>query len=238
MKVADVMMKNVICTSAAADVHDVARTMLRHNISGVPVLDGAHHLIGIVTEGDLLRRAEYGAERHRSKVGAFLAGPGKLASEFVRSHSRRVDDVMTRNVLSVTEETSLQDAVGLMEKHRIKRLPVVSAGRGVGIVSRSDLVRLLGAAPPPPASRSDQALCDDITQELRKHPWAGQVRAVRVHDGNVEVRGIVFHEDERRAIAVAIENLPGVKSVRDQLVWVEPYTGSVVAEPGTPGVLP
>ncbi len=228
MKVAEVMTPNVICTNVKADVRDVAQSMLRHHISGLPVLDDAHALVGIVTEGDLLRRTEYGTDRTRSKWRELLLGPGRLASEFIHAHSRRVEDVMNRNVISVSEDTPVEEAVDLMERHGIKRIPVLAAGRVVGIVSRSSLLRLLAKGPDLSACRSDQEIADAIRAELQNRPWGAQVGPIRVSGGVVDVRGVTYREDERRAVIVAIENIPGVKAVHDHMVWVEPYTGTVL----------
>lgn len=233
MKAADIMTMNVICTTPGADIRDVAETMLMHRVSGLPVLDAGHALVGIVTEGDLLRRVETGTAKRRSGLGAFLAGPGKLAADFIGSHSRRVEDVMTRKVVTVSEDATLTQIVDVMERNKVNRVPVTVEGRVIGIVARPDLLRSLGKRPTAAAQRTDEEICRDISAEFEKEAWVNRISKVTVRDGVAEVWGTVLYETERRAICVMIENVPGVKAVMDHMVWVEPYTGSVVESEGT-----
>src|SRR5215470_13084776 len=160
MKARDVMTRNVICIAPDASVLEAVRLMLQHKISGLPVVDGRSRVLGIVTEGDFLRRTETGTERKRPRWLEFLVGSGPLARDYLRSHARRVDEVMTHDVETVTEEAQLGDIVTLMEKYRIKRVPVVRDGRVVGIVSRANLLRVLAgvAAEIPPSPQSDEAI--------------------------------------------------------------------------------
>jgi len=160
MKARDVMTRNVITIAPDASVLEALRLMLQYKISGLPVVDGSGSVLGIVTEGDFLRRAETGTERKRPRWLEFLVGSGLLARDYVRSHARRVHEVMTHDVETVTEEAQLGDIVTLMEKYRIKRVPVVRDGRVVGIVSRANLLRALAgvAAEIPPSPQSDEAI--------------------------------------------------------------------------------
>ena len=132
MKAKDVMTANVISITPEASVLDALRLTLQHQISGLPVVDRNGGLVGIVTEGDFLRRTETGTERKRPRWLEFLVGPGTLARDYVRSHARRVNEVMTCDVETVTEEAQLGDIVNLMEKRRIKRVPVLRDDRLVG----------------------------------------------------------------------------------------------------------
>src|SRR5215475_11993856 len=147
MKAKDVMTRRVISVAPDASIREALRLMLANQISGLPVVDGSGRLVGIVTEGDFLRRSETGTERRRPRWLEFLLGPGMIASDYVRSHARRVDQVMTSDVQTVTEEAQFGDIVTLMEKHRIKRLPVVRGDEVVGIVSRANLLRGLAGIP-------------------------------------------------------------------------------------------
>ncbi len=182
----------------------------------------------IVTEGDFLRRAETGTQRRRPRWLEYLVGPGRLADEYTRSHGRKVYEIMTFGALTVTEDTPLDEVVRLMEKRRIKRLPVVRGTAVVGIVSRANLVHALAglAREVKPAAASDQAIHDRIVAELAGQSWAPTALInVIVRDGVVELWGAITDERERAAIIVAAENAPGVKSVNDHLAWVEPMSG-------------
>src|SRR5215468_4495533 len=132
MKTTDIMTRNVVSVQPATTILQAAQLMLQHRISGLPVVDRDGQVIGIVTEGDFLRRAETGTQRQRPRWLEFLIGPGRLAEEYVRSSSRRVEDVMTRSVHAIDEDMPLSDIVDLMERHRIKRLPVLRDRRLVG----------------------------------------------------------------------------------------------------------
>ena len=141
----DVMTANVITVAPHAPILAALQLMLQHHISGLPVVDEKRNLVGIVTEGDFLRRAETGTERQRSRWFEFLIGPGALAGDYVHTHGRRVDEVMTGDVRTVADDAPLDVIVALMEKHRIKRIPVVRGGELVGIVSRANLLHALAS---------------------------------------------------------------------------------------------
>ncbi len=142
MKASDVMTRNVITVGRGTSVAQAIRLMLDNNVSGLPVLDD-NKVVGILTEGDLLRRSETGTERHRPRWLEILMGPGRMAGEYVRTHGRKVEEIMTSNVISVAGDTPLDDVIGLMERRRIKRLPVLDGDVLVGVVSRLDLLRAL-----------------------------------------------------------------------------------------------
>lgn len=228
MKASDVMTKSVLCVTLDATVREVARTMIREKISGLPVVNEDNLLVGIVTEGDLLRRAEAGTGRSRPHWLEFLVGSQKLASEYVAAHSQRVADVMSRNVAAVSEDAPLQDIVAIMERKGIKRVPVVCEGRVVGIVSRANLLRAVAEPPARGDAVNDDAIRAALDGELAKRPWYARQGHAVVRDGVVDLWGVVLHDSERRAIRVAAENIPGVKDVRDHMAWIEPLTGTVV----------
>jgi CBS domain-containing protein len=230
----DVMTSNVITVGRDTPVRDAIRLMLDQGISGLPVTDGSGKVVGILSEGDLLRRAEMHTERHHSRWLEFLLGPGRLAEEYVRTHGRRVGEIMTADVVSVAEETPLAEIVQLMQRHHIKRLPVLRGDALVGIITRADLMRALAKLleQPPPSAPGDDEIRKRLVAELEKTAWAplGSV-TIGVHDGVVELDGVISNEREREAVRVAAENVSGVKGVRDRLVWVEPISGTVVDAP-------
>ena len=234
MKASDVMTRRVVSVETAATVLQAARLMLQNRISGLPVLDKHGHLAGIVTEGDFLRRSEIHTERRRPRWLEFLIGPGRLADEYVRASGRKVDEIMTREVRTISEDTPLDEAVRLMERHRVKRLPVVRSRQLVGIVSRANLLHALAslAREAKAPALDDTAIRDRILDDLNRQPWAplGLINVV-VRGGIVELWGTITDERERQALIVAAENFPGVKGVRDHLAWVEPTSGMVVYAP-------
>jgi CBS-domain-containing membrane protein len=234
MNASEVMTRKVISVLLDAPIGDAIRLMLDHRISGLPVVNSDSKVIGILTEGDLLRRAETGTERQRPRWLELLLGPGRLAGEYVRTHGRRVGEIMTEAVVSVAEDTPLVEIVRLMEGHRVKRLPVLRGDALVGIVTRADLVRTLAqliAKEPTPASDDDE-IRECVLAELAKTAWAPRAGVtVVVTDGIVELDGAITNEKEREALRVAAENVRGVKGVRDRLVWVEPVSGTVIAPP-------
>jgi CBS domain-containing protein len=226
MQVRDVMTPNVISIGVDDPVLKAARIMLQNRVSGLPVVDATGKLVGMVTEGDFLRRGEIGTQRRRPKWLEFLIGPGRLADEYVRASGRKIADVMTADPYTVAEDDSLETVVDLMERRRIKRAPVMRDGRMVGIVSRANLLHALASLAqnmPAPAG-DDAAIRDQILAVLGKQPWAPHVNVV-VKDGVAQVWGVIADDRERQAVIVATENVPGVKQVRDHLVWVEPMSG-------------
>jgi CBS domain-containing protein len=234
MKAADVMTDKVLSVGPGASVAQAARLMLDNNISGLPVVDGQGRLVGIVSEGDFLRRAETGTERRRPHWLEFLLGPGRLADEYVRAHGRKVEEVMTRDVASVAEDAPLDEIVRLMERRRIKRVPIMRDGKLVGIVTRANLLRALAsvAAELPPAASSDAELRRLVLAELGKQPWSSQSDInVVVRNGIVQLWGVITDEREREALRVMVENIGGVKGVKDNLIWVEPMSGFVIPPP-------
>lgn len=234
MKAADVMTRNVLTVGPESSVAQAIRLMLNNNISGLPVLAADRKVVGILTEGDLLRRGETGTERHRPRWLEILMGPGRAAGEYVRTHGRKVADIMSTDVVSVSADTPLDEVVGLMERRRIKRVPVVEGEALVGIVSRADLLRsLLGVLDAQPAeARRDEEILELIQAELAKRSWVPRDGlSISVKDGVVDLNGVILEEEEREALRVVAENAPGVKAVEDHLVWIEPVSGTVIEPP-------
>ena len=234
MNASDVMTRDILSVRPDATVAEAIRTMLDNRISGLPVIDEAGRLVGILTEGDLLRRSETGTERQRARWLEILMGPGRLAGEYVRTHGRRVEGIMTRDLVSVTPDTPLREVVELMERRRIKRVPVLDGDVPVGILSRADLLRALAGAlekkPAPPTS--DEEIRERILVELAKAAWVPRDGvAITVENGVVDLNGVILDEKERAALRVVAENVPGVRAVEDHLVWVEPVSGTVIDAP-------
>ncbi len=233
MRAEDVMTRGVIATDPDATVMDAARVMLEHHISGLPVIDKQGKLVGVLSEGDFLHRGETRTERRRSRWLEFLLGPGRLAAEYTHAHGRKVAEVMTREVCTVDENAGLEDVVDLMERKRIKRVPVMCGGQVVGIITRSNLMRAMVslAREAPPAAPDDAAIRERLLAEMQKQEWAPAATAnIVVRDGVVELWGLIVDDRQRDALKVAAENIPGVKAVKDHLVWIEPTSG-VTIEP-------
>jgi CBS domain-containing protein len=241
MQASDVMTRNLLSIGRDAPIREAIRLMLDNKVSGLPVVDTAGKMVGILTEGDLVRRSEIATERRRWPWLDFVMGPGRMASDYVKTHGRVVGELMTHEVAVVAPDTPLADIVALMEQRRIKRLPVIDHGMLVGIVSRADLLAALGRAldaARTPATGDDD-ICARVLAELERVNWAPRAGlTVTVANGVVELNGVIFDEHERGALRVAAENVPGVKGVADRLVWVEPVSGTVIdsaAEAPPPG---
>ena len=228
MKAGDVMTRHIVSVNPESSISEAAQLMILNRISGLPVLDERGKLVGIVTEGDLLRRVETGTERRRPRWLEFLVGPGRLATEYVHTHGRRIQEVMTSSPETIVEETPLDEVVLLMERKRIKRLPVVRGDEVVGIVSRANLVQVLASLVRQTGDidPGDANIRERVLAEIDKQPWSrGNVINVIVRDGIVELWGTILDERPRQAIRVAAENVLGVKEVKDHLVWIEPMSG-------------
>jgi CBS domain-containing protein len=225
------MTSTVISVQPNATILQAARQMLQHHISGLPVIDQDGQLVGILSEGDFLRRRETNTERRRSRWLEFLMGPGKLAGEYAHSHGSKVGEVMTVDVHTVTEDTSLEDIVDLMERRRIKRVPVMRGNTVVGMVTRSNLMHAMVslARAEPRSAKDDTAIRERLLAEMQKESWAPAAMVnVVVRDGVVELWGVIIDERQREALKVAAENIAGVKGVKDHLVWLEPTSGMVI----------
>ncbi len=231
MKAHDVMTRSVISIDPDSTVLQAARLMLQHRISGLPVIDNGGNLVGVLSEGDFLRRRETKTERRRSRWLEFLMGPGRIAVEYTHSHGNKVSEVMTSEVKTVDENASLEDIVELMEHHRIKRAPVMCGSEVVGIVTRSNLMRAMVsmARVAPATAKDDATIREKLLAEMQKEQWTPVAMTnVVVHDGVVELWGVVVDDRQRAALKVAAENISGVKAVKDHMVWVEPTTGMTI----------
>lgn len=219
MKARDVMVAPVVTINESATVHEVATRLLDGDISGAPVVDNAGKLVGIVTEADLMRRAETGTERKYSWVLEALSGRPVAAADYVRSHAKRVRDVMTTQVVTVEPETSLYEIAELFERRRINRVPVVSNGALVGIVTRANLVQALaGVRTRLSISLSDSTTRNAILAQLKAQSWSRPwLLNVTVEGGVARLWGMVDSPQERDAVRVLAENTVGVVGVVDNL---------------------
>ena len=233
MKASDVMTSDVISADPDATVLQAARYMLQHHISGLPVIDKTGALVGILSEGDFLRRRETHTDRRPSRWLEFLMGPGKLAADYTHTHGSKVSEVMTTKMHTISEDTPLEKIVEMMERYRIKRVPVLRGKKVVGIVTRANLMHAMVslARGEPKAATSDAAIRQELLSELKSEKWAlASMINVVVRGGVVELWGMIVDDRQREALIVAAENVRGVKEVKDHLTWVEPTSG-VVIEP-------
>jgi len=222
MKVADIMTRDVVCVPPDASVRDAARLMLEHRISGVPVVDAERRVLGVVSEGDLLRRPEIDTERpDRGWLSIFVSDETR-ARELIKSRGGVAREVMTQPAICVTPETSVEEAVRTMERHGVKRLPVLEQGKLAGLMTRADVVRAWLRQQKPPASESDRELRERVAERLRSLAWTESARInVEVEAGVVQLWGTVESTTQRDAIVVAISGLDGVKDV-------QAYLGSLI----------
>ncbi len=228
-----IMTRPVISVTPDTPIVDAANTMLQKHVSGLPVVDASGKLVGIVSEGDFIRRSEIGTQRKRGRFLRFILGPGKAATDFVHEHGRKVSEIMTPDPLTVTEDSQLEEIVELMEKNSIKRLPVVRGDKIVGIVSRSNLLQAVAslAREIPDPTADDDHIRNRIIDAIEKNDWCPFGLSVIVRDGIVHLSGVITEERSRKAAVVAAENVTGVKKVHDHLCWVDTMSGMYLNSP-------
>jgi len=233
MRALQIMTKDVITVSPQTTIEDAAKIMLQTHISGLPVMDGAGRLVGIVSESDFLRRSEIGTGRKRPAWLQFFLGPGTAAAEFVRERGRKVQDVMTPDPITVDEETPLEELVRLMERNGIKRLPVMNGRMLRGIVTRSNLLQAVAsmAHEIPDPTADDDHIRERIIRTVNQADWRPAGFEVTVRNGIVHLHGIITTNEARQATIVAAENTTGVKKVHDHLCFVDTYSGFYVESP-------
>ena len=221
MKARDVMVSPVITVGEHDTVRDLARLLIAKRISAVPVVDGGGKLVGIVTEADLMRRAEAGTERPQSWWLSLLLGDRAIAADYVKSHATKVKDIMTRDVKTADPEAPLHEIADLLEENHIKRVPIVSKGGDlVGIVSRANIIQVVASAKPKlEINLPDATIREKLLDELKRQPWAHVHKLnVTVTNGVVDLWGSVESETERQAIATVAESIPGIAAVNDHLM--------------------
>ncbi|TIN03948.1 MAG: CBS domain-containing protein [Mesorhizobium sp.] len=232
MQAKAIMTTPVVAIHPSASIVEAAGLMLSSKISGLPVIRSDGALVGIISEGDFLRRAELGTQRKRPRWLEFLVSPGRVAEEYVLANGRRVEDVMTDSVVTASPNASLAEVVELMTHHCIKRIPIVDGDKVVGMIARSDLLRALLHTQPAstPTAIDDERIRRSIVAELAAQKWAGSdLINVSVDKGIVKLSGAIFDERERRAAIVAAENVAGVKGVEDNLFCAEPLSVILVS---------
>jgi CBS domain-containing protein len=224
MKAKDVMTHCVVSIPPEAPILDAIARMLSHQVSGMPVINAQGQLVGMVTEGDFVRRAEIHTEAPERRWIELLLGPASSADDYARSHGRTVRDVMSPHVITVGEESPLAEVVRLMEEHSVKRMPVVDGDRVVGIVSRADLMVALAESlrESKHAPERDESIRESIVTEMKRQTWCPlHAIKVTVRNGVVDIRGEIFDERQRRAVRVLIENCKGVRTLHDHLALIE-----------------
>ena len=227
MRAHQIMTRQVMTVETDTPIVDAANIMLNKHISGLPVVDEGGHLVGIVSQGDFIRRAEIGTQRKRGRWLKFLLGPGRAASDFAHERGRKVGEIMTLDPCTVTEDATLEYIVELMERNNIKRLPVIRGDKLVGIVTRSNLLQAVAdlARDVPDPTADDDHIRNHIITSIEKADWAPFGLGVVVRNGIVHVSGVITNEHSREATIVAAENASGVTQVHDHLCWVEPMSG-------------
>ncbi len=218
MKVEQVMTRKVITANPATPIHEAARLMVEHGVSGLPVVDEAGRLVGVLSEGDLIMR-----QRRRERVPwwrLFFQDGERLARDYRKAVGTTVGEVMTPGVISVSPELAVESAAAILEQHRVRRLPVVMDGRLVGVVSRGDLVKALAATlVPAGAAAPDAALVREMTNRLAAETWvSNRGIVVQARDGIVSLWGMVATEAEKSAIETMARALPGARGLESHLV--------------------
>jgi CBS domain-containing protein len=216
MKVADVMSRAVVSVMPGHSIWHAAKIMLDHHVSGLPVIDGDGHLWGMFTEGDLLRRVEFGPGGDRNRW-IELTSPEGAASDYVRSNSWRVSDVMSSPAVTVREDTPLAEVATIFATRGIKHVPVTRDGRVVGVVSRADLLRVIAGGSPDRISDGDDALWTSAKARLAEAGLFAENPDVTVVNGVVHLWGTVRSEAERDAARVAVESVEGIAGVENHL---------------------
>jgi CBS domain-containing protein len=233
MRAHQIMTKPVVTVTPDATVLEAANLMLRYHISGLPVVDNAGRLTGIVSEGDFIRRSEIGTGKARGRWLKFLLGAGRAAADYVHEHGRKISEVMTPDPITITEETPLDEIVTSMERNGVKRLPVMRDGKVIGIVSRANLLQAVAglARDVPDPTADDDHIRRRVLAAIEKNDWSPLGLNIIVRDGIVHVSGIITEERSRLASIVAAENVTGVRKVHDHLCWVDTMSGMYVESP-------
>jgi CBS domain-containing protein len=219
MKVGDIMSREVISIGPDEPVREIARLMLARRISGVPVVDAERRVLGVVSEGDLIRRPELETDQARGGWLSLFVSGDESARDFIKSHGLKASEVMTQPAICATPDLPLAEVVRLMERHRIKRLPVTESGRLAGLVTRTDLLRALATRQAAsPAGVDDRQLRESIEAILRNENWAASAMVnVQVEQGVAQLWGTVESPSQREALIVAVRGVPGVRDVQAHL---------------------
>jgi len=223
MKALDVMVRDVVTVKPDDQVAEAVRLLAEHDVSALPVVDNNENVVGVISEADLLHREEIGTEKHRPWWLEAATPASTLAGEFAKSHGRRVEEVMSTDVVSAAEDTTLGEIATILERHRIKRVPILRSGKLVGIVSRSNLIQALASSRAPAGGGSgadaDRKIRSELLDRLGHQDWTdfGQ-RNVIVNSGIVHLWGLVGSREEHKALVALAEGVPGVVSVSDEMI--------------------
>ena len=238
MRAHQIMTRPVISVTPETTIVDAANIMLQKHVSGLPVVDAAGKLVGIISEGDFIRRSEIGTQRKRGRFLKFILGPGQEAIDFVREHGRKIAEIMTPEPVTIGEDTPLEEIVQRMEKNNVKRLPVTRGDKIVGIVSRSNLLQAVAsvAREIPDPTADDDHIRNRVIDALAKNDWCPFGLSVIVRDGIVHLSGVITEERSRQAAIVAAENVTGVNKVHDHLCWVDTMSGMYLNSPEDEGL--
>jgi CBS-domain-containing membrane protein len=223
MKAADVMVRNVVTVSPDTTVADAVRILADQDVSALPVVDGDGGVVGIISEADLIQREELGTVAHRPWWLEAITPAATLAEAFAKSHGKLVSEVMSSRVISAEEDTPLAEIARLMEKHRIKRIPILRAGKLAGMVSQSNLIQALASdlARTDTVKETDRAIRLELLARLSGQSWTDfGSRNVTVTDGTVHLWGLVSSEEERRGLIALAEDVPGVVRVADEMIAI------------------
>lgn len=221
MNASDVMIRTVVTVDVDTPVAEVAKLMMLNDVSALPVVNADGQLIGMISEADLLHREEIGTEQHRSWWREAVTPAATLAAEFARSHGKRADDLMSRRLITATEETSLAEIATLLERNHIKRIPIVRGSKLVGIVSQANLIQALASSNLTAHSGLDESriIKQEILSRLNEQTWTDfGNRNIIVTDGDVHLWGLVGSQEERRALTALVEGVPGVTRVIDEMI--------------------
>ena len=233
MRAHQIMTRPVITVTPETTILEAANTMLQRHISGLPVVDASGKLVGIVSEGDFIRRSEIGTQRKRGRFLKFILGPSAAAEDFVHGHGTKVSEIMTPQPVTITEDTPLEEIVRRMENSNVKRLPVTRGDRIVGIVTRANLLQAVASLARQVAdpTADDDHIRSRIVDTLAKQDWCPFGLNVIVRDGIVHLSGVITEESSRQAAVVAAENVTGVTKVHDHLCWVDTMSGMYLNSP-------
>jgi CBS domain-containing protein len=233
MRAHQIMTRSVVTVTPETTIVEAANTMLQRHVSGLPVVDAADKLVGIISEGDFIRRSEIGTQRMRGRWLKLILGPGKAATDFVHEHGCKVAEIMTPQPLTITEDTALDEIVQVMEKNNVKRLPVMRGDKIVGIVSRANLMQAVAslARQIPDPTADDDHIRNRVIDALANNDWCPFGLSVIVRDGIVHLSGVITEERSRQAAIVGAENVAGVRKVHDHLCWVDTMSGMYLESP-------
>lgn len=223
MRAHEIMSRHVVAIAADASVTDAIKTMLSHHIRGLPVVDPAGKLLGMLSEGDFIRRVELGTDKKRSRWLSLLAGNEQDALDFARQNGRKVGQIMSPKPITIYEETTLEQIVQLMESRNIDRFPVIRGDELVGMVTRGDFLAALANLSLDTLGYSDgddriRKLAIEVLSRASWHPCGLNVT---VRESVVTLRGTVRSDNALKATLVAVENIPGVKRVENQLSKID-----------------